>query len=109
MRKIVVVLAALIVYANWNKIDRFFDGEPAVTGTAGDVVLYATSWCGYCKKTRELFEEQGVAYTEFDIESSEEGRRQYEALDGQGVPVIDIRGTVIHGYDEDGILAALGN
>lgn len=109
MRKIAVVLAALILYANWNRIDRFFDGEPAVTGNAGEVVLYATSWCGYCQKTRELFDAEGVAYTEFDIESSEEGRQRYDALDGNGVPVIDIRGKIIHGYDEDGILAALGN
>jgi mycoredoxin len=107
MKKIALALLALGVILNWNRIDRFFDGEPAVTGAQGDVILYATSWCGYCRKTRELFKEQGVAFTEFDIETSEEGRRRYEALDGDGVPVIDIHGTVLHGYDRDEILAAL--
>ena len=106
MRTIVVCLLALGLWLNWDRIDRFFDGEPAVTGS-GDVVLYATDWCGYCRKTRELFEEQGVTYREYDIEKSEEGMRRYEALGGNGVPVVDIRGTVIHGYDEKGILAAL--
>ena len=107
MRKIIIVLLALGLYLNWNRIDRFFDGSPAVSAANGEVILYATSWCGYCRKTRELFEEHGVAYKEYDIETSEEGLRQYEALNGNGVPVMSVHGTVIHGYDEDAILAAL--
>lgn len=106
MRTIVACLLALGLWLNWDRIDRFFDGEPAVTGS-GDVILYATSWCGYCRKTRELFDEQGVSYIEYDIEKSDEGRARYDELGGNGVPVIDVRGTIIHGYDEDGILAAL--
>jgi glutaredoxin len=106
MRNIVIGLLILGLWVNWNRIDRFFDGEPAATGS-GDVVLYATSWCGYCRKARELLTEQGVSYQEFDIEESAEGLARYEALGGNGVPVLDVRGTVIHGYDEDEILAAL--
>lgn len=108
MRNITIALVALILYVNWGRIDRFFDGEPAVTGSGSQVTLYATSWCGYCQKTRELLDEQGVIYTEFDIEKSEEGNRRYEALNGNGVPVLDVGGTVIHGYDEGRILAAIG-
>ena len=107
MKHLAVALIAIVLIANWNRIDRFFDGEPAVIGNHGEVILYATSWCGYCRKTRALFEEQGIAYTEFDIETSDEGRRRYEALNGEGVPVIDIGGTVIHGFDRDEIMAAL--
>lgn len=105
MRTVVVALLLLGVWLNWDRIDRFFDGAPAVTGS-GEVILYATSWCGYCKKTRELFADQGIPYREYDIEVSAEGRERYEALGGNGVPVIDIRGTVVHGFDEDEILAA---
>jgi glutaredoxin len=107
MKHLALALIAIVLIANWNRIDRFFDGEPAVIGNHGEVILYATSWCGYCRKTRALFEEQGIAYTEFDIETSDEGRRRYEALNGEGVPVIDIGGTVIHGFDRDEIMAAL--
>jgi glutaredoxin len=107
MKHLALALIAIVLIANWNRIDRFFDGEPAVIGNHGEVILYATSWCGYCRKTRALFEEQGIAYTEFDIETSDEGRRRYEALNGEGVPVIDIGGTVIYGFDRDEIMAAL--
>ena len=107
MKHLALALIAIVLIANWNRIDRFFDGEPAVVGNHGEVILYATSWCGYCRKTRALFEEQGIAYTEFDIETSDEGRRRYEALNGEGVPVIDIGGTVIRGFDRDEIMAAL--
>jgi glutaredoxin len=108
MKNIALAVLVLVVMVNWRHIDRFFDGEPAATGNQGEVVLYATSWCGYCSKTRELFEEQGVAYTEFDIERSEEGMRRFEALDGNGVPLVDVRGTIIQGYDRKEILTALG-
>ena len=62
-------------------------------------MLYSTQWCGYCKKTRELFKARGVPYREYDIEHSEEGHAQYEKLGGNGVPVIVINGAVILGYD----------
>jgi len=108
MNRIVIAFLLLGLWLNWERIDRFFDGTPAVTGnTSGEVILYSTSWCGYCRQTRELLAQQGVPYTEFDIETSDEGRSRYESLGGKGVPVLDIRGTVIHGYDKREILAAL--
>lgn len=104
-----LILAALLIglWLNWNRIDHLFDPAPVASANRQEVILYATSWCGYCRKTRALLEREGVAYTEFDIETSDEGRRRYEALDGDGVPVLDVRGDVIHGYDEAEILSAL--
>lgn len=102
----IIGLLALGLWLNWDRIDRFFDGTPAVTGS-GDVILYSTSWCGYCAKTRELFEDKGISYKEYDIEKSDEGRERYEHLGGNGVPVIDVRGTIVHGFDKDEILEAL--
>jgi glutaredoxin len=103
------LLAALLIgmWSNWGRIERLFDDQPAISANTTDVVLYATSWCGYCHKTRELLKREGVAYIEFDIETSAEGRRRYQALDGEGVPVLDVHGKVIHGYAESEMLAAL--
>lgn len=79
----------------------------AVVNNQSTVVLYATSWCPYCKKVRKLLKDQGVSYFEYDIENSVEGLRKYKELNGKGVPVLSVNGNVIHGYDEKAILAAL--
>jgi mycoredoxin len=64
-----------------------------------DIILYATDWCGYCEKTRQFLDENQIQYTEYDIEKSEQARQQYAALNAKGVPVLDIKGTIIYGYD----------
>lgn len=62
--------------------------------------LYATSWCGYCAKTRKLFKQKGVRYIEHDIEKSQSARDRYNELGGRGVPLIEADGVVIKGYNE---------
>lgn len=76
--------------------------------TPSRVVLFATSWCGYCAQARKLFREQGVRFTEIDVEADPEGARfQSEQLRASGVPTIVIGSRLIHGYDEGQILAGL--
>jgi mycoredoxin len=103
MKKIALLVLALALYQNWGKIHNWMAPAPP---KHQEVVLYATSWCGYCAKTRELFAEQGIVYREENIEQSSAAREAYQRLGGRGVPVIDIRGTVIHGYNPQAILAA---
>ena len=38
---------------------------------AGHVTMYATSWCGYCKKARTYFRQNGINFIEYDIEKDE--------------------------------------
>ncbi|MGB4811193.1 MAG: glutaredoxin family protein [Methylophilaceae bacterium] len=105
MKKIfIAALAGLVLYTAFYK-----PKQPLVIIAAKhhQVILYATSWCAYCKKTRTLLKENQVKYTEFDIEKSAAGLKQYEQLNGKGVPVIDVRGLVVHGYDKNEILEAL--
>lgn len=106
MKKILLILAVLATWQHWDRIEpRLFGSNERVAGQ-DEVILYATSWCGYCAKTREFLGERGIAYTELDIEKSPEARRAYDALGGRGVPVLKVNGTVIHGYNPQGILAA---
>ena len=56
--------------------------------------------------TQRFIAEDGIAYREVNIETDTAGRAQYQALGGRGVPVIDLRGQVIHGYDVRAIRAA---
>lgn len=76
--------------------------QPVVSSQKGNatIELYATSWCGYCKKTRQLFKTSGVRFTEYDIEKDPAARQRYQTLKGRGVPLIVASSTIIRGYNE---------
>lgn len=108
MRNIILVLIAVGVFLNWGEIQRELSPPPDFSAQHPEgVVLYATSWCGYCKKTRDFFKENNIAYVEYDIEESAEGKAQYDQLNGSGIPLIVIRGEVIRGYDPSVFKSAL--
>ena len=108
-KRLFVLLALFAAWQHWDRIETFLGLGPTPQMAAADapVVLYATSWCGYCAKTRRFLAEEGIAYTELDIEKSAEGRRAYDALGGQGVPLLTVSDTLVRGYDPEGIKAAL--
>ncbi|HEX4953459.1 MAG TPA: glutaredoxin family protein [Thermoanaerobaculia bacterium] len=65
------------------------------------VVVYTTSWCGYCKKTLRLLAQLGAPYVEKDIEKDPRANAEYRAKGGQGgVPLIDIDGNRIEGFHD---------
>ena len=64
-----------------------------------EVILYSTSWCSYCARTSAFLTKNNIKFIEYDIEKSAQGRIQHQALNAKGVPVMDIKGTIIYGYD----------
>lgn len=65
-----------------------------------EVELYATSWCGYCRKTRAFFAANGINYREYDVETDSAAKdRKAKLSPGAGVPVVQIEGQVIGGYN----------
>ncbi|MDO3381542.1 glutaredoxin family protein [Gilvimarinus algae] len=106
MKAALFLLIAFAVVIKLGFIDNPFAPAPElVDGYQDGVVLYATAWCGYCKKTRELLRQKGIPYTEYDIEKSSKGKRDYEQLNGRGVPLLVINGEVVRGYNPNAILA----
>ena len=95
-----IVVSALLVIMAWGRIDLYINPPPEYKGlnTEG-TILYSTSWCGYCKRTREILVDKGVEFYEYDIERSAEGHRQYKELGGKGVPLLLINGEVVKGYN----------
>lgn len=65
---------------------------------SADVVMYSTTWCGYCRKARDYFRQQGIAFTEYDVEKSAKGKQDYQALNGRGVPIIFAGGKRMNGF-----------
>jgi glutaredoxin len=78
-----------------------------------DVIVYSTSWCGYCRKTRAWLDQRHVPYVDKDIEQDEGAARELarkaveQHMVPRGVPVIDARGTLINGYDPEALERAL--
>jgi glutaredoxin len=110
VKKWFLIVAVLVLIQEWDRITVAFARPEPVAGVgAGEVVMYATSWCGYCAKTRQFLRARGIPFVERDIEGSAEARREYQALNGRGVPLLVIRGTmIVYGYSPKEILRALG-
>lgn len=66
------------------------------------VVMYATSWCPYCQQARNYFRQQGIPYTEYDIERDAEAKRRYQAFGGRGIPVIFVGKRRMNGFSVSG-------
>jgi len=66
-----------------------------------DVVIYTTSWCSVCKKTKAWFSENGVPYQEYDVEKSRANYMAYQQQGGKGgVPFIIVGENKMEGFDE---------
>jgi glutaredoxin 3 len=72
------------------------------------LTIYTTPTCGFCHMAKEYFKSKGVAFKERDITRDAEGQQWVLEKTGQlGVPVIDIAGDVIIGFDRPRIDLAL--
>ena len=88
-------------------LDRYaaYAHRPDADSTA--IVLYTTTWCGYCERLRQDLRASGIAFTEYDVERSLDGWLGMWALRGRGVPVSVIGTQVVYGYQVPKIDAAL--
>ncbi len=72
------------------------------------VKIYTTSTCPWCKKTKEFFKANKVKFTEIDVGADQKAAKEMVKKSGQmGVPVTDINGEIIVGYNEAKLKKAL--
>ena len=78
------------------------------------IILYSTSWCGVCKQAKKFLKEKSLAFIELDIERNEEAAKELRVKSERaniplgGVPVIDIGGTLMRGFDPERLMSMLG-
>ena len=90
-------------------IKKIMSTSPASAASTKKVIIYSTPTCTYCHHAKDFFKEHGIAYTEYNVASDLEKRKEMVDKSGQlGVPVIDIDGEISVGYDEEVLSAALG-
>lgn len=73
------------------------------------IVMYSTPTCHFCHMTKEFFKANNVEFTDYDVSTDIEKRKEMVERSGQmGVPVIFIGDDMIVGFDQQRIMSLLG-
>jgi len=82
-----------------------------VESPADRVILYATAWCSVCQAAEKFLRDSGIPYQKKDLEADPAAQRELtcKAMRShtrvEGVPVLDIAGQLLVGFDRDDILS----
>lgn len=85
---------------------------PADTRPA--VIIYGAPWCGPCHEAAAYFKQRGITFVEKNIEADGSAAREMQAklasagIRGGSIPVLDVRGKVLVGFDPNAVERALG-
>ncbi|MBW2983550.1 glutaredoxin family protein [Candidatus Woesearchaeota archaeon] len=72
------------------------------------VKVYSTPACPWCHKAKDFLKQNKIDFEDFDVSANEGARKEMMDKSGQmGVPVIDIEGKIIVGFDQEAIKKAL--
>jgi len=72
------------------------------------VKVYSTKTCPWCHKTKEFLKEKNVKFEDIDVGADQKAANEMVEKSGQmGVPVTDIDGKIIVGFDKEAIEKAL--
>lgn len=73
------------------------------------VKIYSTPTCVYCKMAKEFFAKNNIKYEEHNVAEDLKAREEMVQKSGQlGVPVIDVDGQVVVGFNEEVLRKMLG-
>jgi glutaredoxin 3 len=74
-----------------------------------NITIYSTPTCHFCHMAKEFFKANGVAFTDYNVATDLEKRKEMVEKSGQmGVPVIIIDDNLTVGFDKPKIAKALG-
>jgi glutaredoxin-like YruB-family protein len=73
------------------------------------VVVYSTPTCPYCIKTKQFLKDHNIDFEDFDVGEDPKKAEEMIQKSGQmGVPVLEINGKIIVGFDKEKIARVLG-
>ena len=77
--------------------------------SAKEVKVYSTPTCPYCKMAKKFLEENGIKYQDLNVAEDKAAREEMVSKSGQmGVPVIDIGGEFVLGFNQAQLKEKLG-
>ncbi len=76
--------------------------------TDSNIIVYSATWCAFCHASKDYLDKLGVKYTDKDVDADPAAGLEAVNKSGQrGIPVLDIGGTIIVGFDRPKIDFAL--
>ncbi len=73
------------------------------------VIVFSTPTCSFCNMAKKYFRERGIRFKDVDVSRDAAAARDMLRRSGQsGVPVIDINGKIVVGFDRPKIDKYLG-
>jgi glutaredoxin-like YruB-family protein len=73
------------------------------------IIIYSTATCPYCKMVKEYLKNNNIEFVDFDVADDQAKAEEMIKKSGQmGVPVLDIEGKIIVGFDREKINQELG-
>lgn len=76
---------------------------------AKSVKVYSTPTCPYCRIAKNFLKEKNIPFEELDVSRDKNALIEMKEKSGQmGVPVIDIDGKIIVGFNREAISKELG-
>jgi len=68
------------------------------------VFIYSTPTCPFCRKTKQFLQDNNIEFTDYDVSSDHAKAEEMVRKSGQmGVPVLDIEGEIVVGFDKEKI------
>jgi len=75
---------------------------------ATPVSMFSASWCPHCQRARRFFQANGVRVVERDIDADAQAKAELERRSGgKAVPLIDVDGRELRGFDERATIEAV--
>jgi glutaredoxin-like YruB-family protein len=76
---------------------------------AKQVKIYSTPTCPFCIRAKQFLKDNNVAFEDMDVSVNQAAAEEMIRKSGQmGVPLLDIDGELIFGFDKEKIKQALG-
>ena len=73
------------------------------------VLIYSTPTCPFCIRAKQYLKDNNIQFTDFDVSGDDaKTKEMIKKSDQMGVPVLDIEGEIIVGFDKEKIKEILG-
>ncbi len=72
--------------------------------STANITIYSATWCAFCHAAKDYLDRAGITYTDKDVDADPSAGLEAVNKSGQrGIPVIDIGGDIIVGFDRHAI------